>query len=203
MPSRLSANFLNHEPISVSDVETRAWPPMPNRCRGRGMLAWQWFTTVALLLTVVVAGSGCTIIRAPEVEVVGARWDEATDEAAVVRFDLEMFNPNDEALELRMMHYRFDADGRRIYDGRRAAQVTLAGGSRRTLSIPAVIRYDRLEDADERSETAATELAYALNGRLVYLVPTPLAETLLEIGLRRPAARFSDTGHLAFDRPAE
>ena len=55
------------------------------------------------------------------------------------------------------------------------------------MALPAVIRFDRLETVPDTG-------AWSINGSVLYLVPTVLAEILLDAELYEPRAGFHGKG---------
>jgi hypothetical protein len=137
---------------------------------------------------------GCSAYRPPTVRLAEVSMSERTTEGVTLQFAFDLHNPNHEALELIAFNYRGTVDGRTVYEGRWSAQATLTpdGGAR--LSIPVVVRYDRAGWA--ASEVPAS-VQCKVSGRLMYITPSELAETLLDMGVRRPRTRFSGASRVA------
>ncbi|MCZ6834228.1 MAG: hypothetical protein O7G85_00495 [Planctomycetota bacterium] len=156
------------------------------RCRPR-------FITLILLLAGLLPFSGCTNFKPPSIKLANVRLVERTDEAVAFHFDLVLENPNDEPIELREFRYALTLDEAQIYRGRRAAFSTLHPGTISEMTLPAVVRFDLLNDA---GQTLPEAMNYQLTGTLLYETTGELAEILLDTGVRKPEVRFSVGGRL-------
>ncbi len=144
---------------------------------------------------------GCTGYKDPLVTVKSVHLTDMTEEAAQATFTLELTNPNDEPLELRDFSYTVAAEGRTIFQGRRAAQAVLNRKGTRELSLPAPLLFDAL------GFTAASHPAQincTITGSLEYLAPGSIAELLFDAGVSTPDIAFSGGGtvDLTAPRPA-
>jgi hypothetical protein len=150
-----------------------------------------------VLLAVTLVGAGCSSYRKPRIVVGGALISETSAEA--MRFDvgLDLSNSNAVPLELVEFKYSVIVDGRRAFTGRRSAQATLAPESSTQVTIPFIVRFDRME-WDELPPTAR----WSVSGRLLYIQPGELAEILLDTGVRRPKVSFSGRGEVQLADPA-
>ena len=83
--------------------------------------------------------------------------------------------------------------GKKVYSGIRAAQVTIAADGQRQLTIPAVLRFDRLGWSPQQLPPSAS---FVLSGKLEYATPGEIEQILFETGVHRPKAGFSETGEL-------
>lgn len=162
---------------------------MPYSGPMRGLGQNRFMLLGALLL------SGCSGYRVPEITVTEIALTEVTDDAVALAFALDIRNPNDEALQLHEFRYTLAVDGKQVYAGRRAPDVTLSAAATQQVTLPAVIPYHRL---GWTAEARPAQARYALSGRLVYLVPSTFAKILFDSGARRPKASFSKRGQLAF-----
>ncbi len=154
------------------------------------------FLLILVVVLSVALSAGCSAYRAPTITVIGAELTERSAEADVWAVELRMENANAEPLELLEFDYRFEVDGRTVYEGRRAAEATLSMRGTKTITLPAVVRYDRC------SEAAARVLAghrWSLRGSLLYVTPGEIAEVLLDTGVRTPSVGFAGDGRF----PAE
>lgn len=156
-------------------------------------LAVARFRTSSLLVTLLLA-TGCSAYKAPKVRVGDATVVEIAEEALRLDILLELENPNIEPLDLRRVNYTLVVDGRAVYQGKRAAQATLSRAGKRTLTVPGVVRYDRV---DWTPGTRPAEVDWSIRGELVYITPGELAEILLDTKLREPTASFSGKGRVA------
>jgi hypothetical protein len=137
--------------------------------------------------------TACTSYRDPVLKVTGVTLGPRSDEAIPVDFTLELANPNDEPLKLLRFEYDLIVSGRRVYSGLRSAEATLNVHATRQITMPAVVRYDRLGIA---AADLAAPLDFRLSGRLSYVPPGGFAQVLLDTGLHLPEAPFSDVGRL-------
>ena len=142
---------------------------------------------------VLLLGPGCSRYRDPLFRVSAVTVGEMTDEALQLHFDLRLTNPNNDPLQLVQFDYTVSVEGRRVFQGRRAAEATLNVLVTRTLTIPAVVPYDRMGWVESGPPPT---FGYRLSGTLLYLTPGELAETLLDTGLRRPKVRFAHAGEV-------
>jgi hypothetical protein len=131
--------------------------------------------------------AGCSGTRDPIVRVASAALGERTDQAATVRLGLHLENPNSDRLQLLEFDYRVQVNGRTVYEGKRAAQMTLTRLSEREMEIPAVIPFDR---AGWPPGMAPTTADVRVNGTLRYMVPGSFSQTLFDTGIRRPSVDF-------------
>lgn len=138
-------------------------------------------TLFTLLLTAVLLGA-CR--AAPQIDVVGHRLGEATSEAQLVEFIVDMSNPDRVPVELRELEYRVSIDGRHVYEGRRAAQRTLQPGETVQMTVPAVIAGNVASDLQGH---------YQVTGSLSYIKPGAFERMLRDIGFPRSRTRFSDS----------
>ncbi len=150
-----------------------------------------------LILALLPVLTGCTAYRAPEIRLTGVFPTEVTDEATALRFMLDVTNPNDEPIELREVRYSLAVNGERVFLGRRAVGTTLHGGATTRIELPAVVP-DAV--AGFLANARPDEVDYRLAGEMIYVTPGELAEILLDTGVRRPVARFDQSGRLSFTR---
>lgn len=146
-----------------------------------------------------VLAAGCATARDPEIRVAHVRVDEITRDAALVRIGMVLRNDNDEPLELLEFGYAVDLAGRRVFEGVRAAQITLARRSEREFEIPAVIR---MADMGWDQSPPPAEVRGRVHGTLRYLLPGTLSQTLFDTGIRRPRAGFGEEITLRRDNMA-
>ena len=139
--------------------------------------------------------AGCSSYQHPSVEVTGVRLGEVTDEAAALQFSVNMHNPNNEPLTLLEFEYGLHVDGRKVYEGKRAAETVLATRGSKQVTIPAIIRFDATEPRWS-PEAMPDEAQFSLNGKLKYITPGKIAEVLFDLGVKRPTVQFSDEGRV-------
>ncbi|MHC4990394.1 MAG: hypothetical protein ACYTGC_05380 [Planctomycetota bacterium] len=142
-----------------------------------------------LLLLVLAGASGCSTFRDPVVESGDAVLMDRSEDALQIGVPMQLSNPNDEALKLLQFDYTLVADGRLVFRGRRAALATLGQNGTRLIVLPAVVPFESMG-----WETPPGSVDYRLSGSLLYVTPGALAETLLDIGLRRPRMRIVAEG---------
>lgn len=151
------------------------------------------FPVLVALLGGAALGQGCSSYRAPRLEIVSATVTEMTSDGAALSFDLTATNPNAVALPLRGVEYRLLLGGREVFSGVRAAEATLAAGSTQTITLPASV---------PAAEVPPGASPYTLEGRVTYITPGALAETLFDLGVRRPRAGFGGRGTVEFGSPS-
>jgi hypothetical protein len=149
------------------------------------------FLIVPVLLIFFSALGGCTTPGAPQVDVAEAVTVLRTDQAMRVDIGLDLQNRSDQPLDLREARYTLYLEDRPVYRGRWATQVTLSSASERRVTLPAVVRRIYDDSAQWRIE-----------GELVYLVPSRLAEILLDSGWWEPKVFFAGSGRLTEAAPA-
>jgi LEA14-like dessication related protein len=142
---------------------------------------------------------GCSNLKQPSIAVVGATMGESTAQAATLNLALQLGNPNPEPLELLEFKYHVEVDGRRVYEGTRAAQMTLMRESTRAVEIPAVIP---LESVGWSAAAIPSTAQVRVSGTLRYIQPGAIAQTLFDTGVRRPRASFSGNSTVAIVIPA-
>jgi hypothetical protein len=123
----------------------------------------------------------------PDISVVSATLDNAADGAASIDIALQLSNPNDEPLPLIEFDYTVSLDGKRVYEGRRAALATLSKGDERTLIVPAVVTFD----TTTWRPGAGAAPTVGITGTLRYRTPGTFADLLFDIGVRKPKASFA------------
>jgi len=126
---------------------------------------------------------------------------DQSEQAVVLRFPIEAANDNDRELNLPIVEYSMDLDGKRIYSGTRSPESTLRRLGRQSFVVPVVVpieAWNRFAASGNSPETSA----YLLSGRLRYRPPGPLSETLFDLGVRRPSQAFSGQGRLSDAKPA-
>ena len=146
---------------------------------------------LGLLLLGVIPFIGCTSapsITIDSVEVVGEH-----DAAAALVFNGTISNMHEQTLRLLEFDYTLSLHGRRVYEGRHAAEMTLTDGSIRTFTLPASFP---LLPQDYRGLGFLPDSSHwSLSGTLVYLGEGVLAETFLDMGIR-PSVGFDASGDL-------
>lgn len=152
-------------------------------------------SAAALIMVFVV---GCQGYRAPQILITRAAPAERTDEALKLVLGIDLHNPNSESIELLEFAYEVSIDGRRVYQGRRAAQATLAPNDSRHMAIPAIVP---LQQADGSGAAGAFSATYAVQGTLKYVTPGEIAQILLDLGVRRPTAGFRGAGTVTLQAP--
>ena len=130
--------------------------------------------------------SGCSSTQAPGLVVQSAELTERTDAGMVITFTIVADNANDEALPLRDATYTVSLDGKQVFSGTRSAQATVRRFGTQTFTLPAAVPLDGPPPTGIEP--------FQISGRLKYLVPGALAETLFDIHVRRPSTYFHGTG---------
>ena len=139
---------------------------------------------------------GCAGYRAPAISVTGVRVTGATAEAMAVEIGLVWRNLTPRPMELDEFRYTLSVGGASVYEGRRAAEATLAGNETQRLTLPAVIPDRR---AGWRGSGRPAEAEYSVSGQVRYLAPSQLAQVLFDTGVRRPRAGFSSRGRIRLE----
>jgi hypothetical protein len=148
-----------------------------------------------MLLSMLPMG-GSSGFRSPAISVNEVAVTGTSDEAVALAFAIDLHNPNDAPLELYEFRYTLAIDGTQVYAGRRAPGANVGPAATQRLTLPAIIPYDRL------GWTVAVHpphAEYALTGRLVYTVPSTIAELLFDTGVRRPTSSFSSRGQITLN----
>ena len=145
-------------------------------------------TIFLLFLPVVLAGC---LTQAPTISVDSTEIVARNHNAMAVHFNLLLTNNNNKPIEPLEFTYNVNIEGRRVYSGRHAAEMSLAeGGQDRPLALPAVVRFDQFGWS---LVTLPVSLPWSLSGSLVYVNEGVLAKTLLDLGYR-PSTSFSAEG---------
>jgi hypothetical protein len=129
--------------------------------------------------------SGCGV--SPRVLIEDSAWVEKSDEAALLRIELEVVNRGVEAIELREMEYTVRFPGASAYRGRRATALTIAPGAAARVMLPAIVVHGNVDSASLPEE-------FSLTGTVQYVAPGRLAMVLADLGLPRPRAAFTGSG---------
>lgn len=139
------------------------------------------------LVLFVLMGSviGCGV-RAPLTQFKESSVTQVTPDAVSLNATFDISNTNDEPLQLKYYKYAVTSNGRTVYRGLASAEQTVPRWSTVQSTIPIVIRSEYLK-ADQ-------PVTWNLSGRLSYIPPTALAETLLQSGFWEPttSVRASD-----------
>lgn len=141
---------------------------------------------------------GCWGVREPTFRVAGVGITQETERATVLTFRVVGENTNSEPLPLRDVRYSLVLDGERVFSGHRSAETTLNRFGTQTVDLPATVL------AEGAGFSLNGEVSYTLSGEVVYEVPGTIAEVLFDAQIRRPTARFVQSGRLDFgalDRP--
>lgn len=146
-----------------------------------------------MFIAAVIALSGCAGYENPQINITGVRLTETTDEAAALSFGLDLHNPNNEPLTLLEFEYDLVIDGKPVFEGKRAAETTLAARGSKSIAIPAVIPFE----AAKWLEGVPPSAEYRVAGKLRYLTPGKIFQVLFDLGVRRPTVGFSDAGVVA------
>ena len=126
--------------------------------------------------------------RGPEAELLNLSLGETNEVATVVNFDVRLHNPNAEPLALQEFRYDVYLGSRLVYRGRRSAEASLHTEADGMLRLPAVIpRADWSPDDPE-------PVTMRVDGRLWYLPPGRIPQTLFDAGIFRPASRYRLSG---------
>jgi hypothetical protein len=139
-----------------------------------------------LILLLCLVAPGCSSVRAPSLTVESAKLTERTDAGMVITFTVLADNPNGQALPLRDATYTVWLADKPVFSGTRSAQATVSRYGTQTFALPAAVPLSG-------SPSVGTE-PFRITGRLMYIVPGALAETLFDIHVRRPSTHFHGDG---------
>ena len=120
---------------------------------------------------------GCGV-RKPVAQFQHASITQSTPEAFSLDVTFEVFNTNDEPLQLTMYTYVITAGGEVVYEGLASAEQSVPRWSSVVSSIPIVFRRE--------SVVGKQQVAWNMEGTLGFIPPKAIAETLLDIGVWKP-----------------
>lgn len=130
---------------------------------------------------------GCaSSTRAPELTVTSAEVSQRSADGAVILFSVHADNANPDQLPLRDVEYDVALDGQKVFHGSRSAEATVRRYGTQDFYLPAAVPTDRMPEG--------REVRYTIKGRLTYLVPGALAETLFDMDVIRPSTGFRGEG---------
>ena len=152
----------------------------------------QRMTGLLLLLPLLLGLPGCLSTAPPVVTVESIELVGVGEEAMSVSLNGTVANPHATEARLLQFEYVLSIDGRSVYQGRHAAEMTLTGGVTRTFSLPAAFPYAK---AGWSPGQLPGESPWTMSGSLVYLGEGVLAETLLDLGVR-PTVGYTASGDL-------
>jgi hypothetical protein len=120
-----------------------------------------------------------------------AQYKEATIsdsslEAFAMDVEFEVFNTNDEPLQLMMYNYTVVANGAEVFRGHASAEKTVPRWSSTLSSVPVVIRRDLVGEHGH--------VVWSLHGTLGYVPTRELSVTLLETGIWKPTTSVRANG---------
>jgi len=137
--------------------------------------------------------AACSLTKAPGVEVSDVSLGNVTDEGYELQFELTLSNPNLEPLELHETEYRLSVGGAPVYDGRWSAEASVKAEGAKTITIPAVVPFDRAGE-----DTVPDRIDYSINGTMWYMTTDRIAEILFDANIRRPSVGYGTSGELTF-----
>lgn len=129
----------------------------------------------------------CGCVTRPTADAMPLERSQLSDEAVVLHYVVVAKNPGETELPMRMVSYRLDIDGRRVFRGTRSAEATLSRLSEHSIELPVPVRWEDLPEGEAR---------YRLRGSLGYTLPGIFFEALFEAGLYRPRIHFDLEGTL-------
>ncbi len=139
-----------------------------------------------LLLPLLFALPACTSTRPPDFTITSASVTQRTDSGVVINFNVMADNRNGDALPLREVEYDVELDGKTVFRGTRSAEATVRRYGTQEFTLPAAVPVRLLPDG--------SAVPFTVKGRVTYLVPGALAETLFDIDVIRPSTPFSGDG---------
>jgi hypothetical protein len=140
---------------------------------------------VNILMLLFICFAGCSV-RQPKAQFISASITQSTPEAFSMDIEFEIFNTNDEPLQLMEYDYVVSANGTTVYTGLASAEQTIPRWSSITNTIPVVLRRDSVLGTDQ--------VAWNLSGTLGYVPPKAFSETLLTSGIWKPSASIRAHG---------
>jgi hypothetical protein len=146
----------------------------------------------SILITIVIAFAGCGV-RAPLTVYTGSSVTQSTAEAVALNVHFEISNTNDEPIKLKIYEYTVTADGNAVYKGRASAEQTVPRWATVESTIPIVIRREFV--------SSLGEVDWKLSGRLSFIPPTAIAETLLKSGFWEPTTSVHASDALMLPSP--
>jgi hypothetical protein len=120
---------------------------------------------------------GCGV-RKPMAQFQQATIAQSTPEAFSLAVAFEVFNTNDEPLQLMMYDYVVKANGVVVYEGFASAEQSVPRESSVVNAIPIVFRRESIVGKEQ--------VAWNLQGTLGFIPPKAISETLLDIGIWKP-----------------
>ena len=145
-----------------------------------------------LILTAAVTFTGCAAISPPKVSIASVELVGEAEDASSLVFHGTVENPHPETLRLLEYSYSVSMEGRSVYVGRHAAEMTLTPGAKRKIVLPAGFTDAA---AGWKSDGPPQSSRWSMSGSLLFLGEGVLAETLLDMGIR-PTVGFSASGEL-------
>ena len=145
-----------------------------------------------LLIPFLLALQGCFGGGAPVVDMQSIELTGVNDDAMAVVLNGSIVNPHSGECRLLQFEYVLSVDGRQVYRGRHAAEMTLSPGARREIALPASFPYSSVGWV---SSALPDESSWAMSGSLVYLGRGVLSQTLLDLGYR-PSVGYAAAGKL-------
>lgn len=145
-----------------------------------------------LLLPLLFGLPGCLSMAPPVVKVQSIELVGVDSEAMSLALNGTVSNPHPSEARLLEFDYTLTIDGRAVYRGRHAAEMTLIPGVTREISLPAAFPYAK---AGWSPQQIPDDTAWTMSGSLLYLGEVVLADTLLDLGFR-PTVGYSASGQL-------
>ena len=147
---------------------------------------------LSLILILAVHATGCMTISPPTVKIDSVEVIGESDDASSLVFHGTVENPHQSTLRLLEFTYGVSMEGRSVYQGRHAAEMTLTPGATRRIVLPAGFTNAA---AGLGPGSMPDSSKWSMSGSLLFLGEGVLAETLLDMGLR-PTVGFSASGAL-------
>jgi hypothetical protein len=154
--------------------------------------------SLCLLLAALLSGStGCSSTKPPRLSVTSAAITDESPDGLVITFDIAAANPNLAQIPLRDISYSLFLDGKRVFEGSRSPEATLARLAIQELRLPAAIPIDA-----EHPRPTGT-VPYRLEGTLTYIPPGKLMEVLYDSGIPRPTTSLVHEGVVDVGTPGQ
>ena len=146
-----------------------------------------------LLIPFLLALQGCLAGNAPVVEVKSMEVVGVDRDAMALVLNGTVSNPHSSESRLLQFEYVLSVDGRSVFQGRHAAEMTLSPGVTREIALPASFLYSA---AGWDASALPDDSSWTMSGSLVYLGAGVFSQTLLDLGYR-PSVGYSASGRLA------
>lgn len=157
-------------------------------------MIWVMRWTLALLTAVLLTSSACSVrmpryyrVTRPGAEVKSLAVTEVTDEGARVEVTVELTNPNDLALPLRVARYTLRIESLGQTSLTDLPPVTIPAKGSRLMVLPASLPFEGGELSGQ---------AYSFDGTVTFEPPGEVRRVMTESGIPLPSTPFRGEGTL-------